>query len=353
MVLSIISSQTMEKRSWNISDPITHITENLCEVNTMETPLVEILDTNLQMMANTSFLYIIQVGMKYDIFKALSEKNTEKALQRVKVQNKMLLNRFIEVLNDLGIIHKSPEGHRLNKFLYEVKIFKRDYELILSDWIRFLEKIYEMVDYAFLTHDHPYVSMDFDKDADFWDMRMRSQFASMYRKIIMDFGEILSGSSVIDIGCGSVSPVEFAKQVGPNGYYLGIDYSSALLEVAKSRIEEQGYDWASLKEIDAHIIKPHCRYDVAIMSFVLEYLKNRQRVIKRTIESLKGGGRLIIIDPFKDSFENVAALEFFESLNKDFVGYPTKAEISTMLEEEGFDVNIESPGRGILLIKKL
>lgn len=319
----------------------------------MNMPLIKTLDTNLQVMADTALLYAIQVGMKYNIFKALSEKNTREALENVKVQNKILLGKFLKTLNELGITHETPEGPKLNSFHYGVKVFREDYKQIIPDWINFLEKIYEMVDYAFITPDHPYVSMDFDKDADFWDMRMKSKFASLYRKIIMDLGEVSSNTEIIDIGCGSVSPVEFARQIGPNGYYLGVDYSSALLEIAKSRIEEEGYDWVSLKEIDACLIKPSHGYDVAVLSFVLEYISDRRRVIRRTAESLKEGGKIIIIEPFRDSFENLPALEFFESLNKDFVGYPTKAEIYAILEEDGFDVSIESPGKGVMVIKKL
>jgi len=319
----------------------------------MNASLIETLDTNLQVMIDTALLYIMQVGMKYNIFKALSEKDTREALKKIEIQNKSLLDKFLKTLNELEVVHETPEGPKLNQFFYEVKIFREDYKQIIPDWIKFLEKIYEMVDYAFITADHPYVSMDFDKDADFWDMRLKSNFASLYRKIIIDLGKISSNTEIIDIGCGSVSPVEFARQIGPNGYYLGVDYSSALLEIAKSRVEERGYDWVSLKELDARLIKPSHRYDVAVLSFVLGYVNDRRRVIKRAAESLKEGGRIIIIEPFRDSFENLPALEFFESLNKDFVGYPAKAEISTILEEEGFDVSVESPGKGVMIIRKL
>lgn len=320
----------------------------------MQKDLIKIIDTNIEQMVSNSILYIIQLGMKYNIFKVLA-KNPQHldVFSEVDVPNKRLLQEFIVTLIKLKIVEETPTKLILNGFSYTIKIPAQNYSLLISDWVLNLEEIYRMVDFAFITPNHPHVLMDFDKDADFWDMRLRTGFSRAYRKLIAWLGGLDSKKHVIDIGCGSVSPVELGSSLGPDGYYLGIDYSPALLEIAKTRIEEKNLDWVELKEIDAHIIKPVNEYDVAVMSFVLEYLKDPRTVLEKTLETLKEGGKLIIVEPFKDRFNHIAALEFFERLNKDFIEYPTQAEIIKMIKDEGFDVHFEVYGKSILVINKL
>ncbi|ASJ11167.1 methyltransferase [Thermococcus sp. P6] len=312
------------------------------------TSSIEVLDKNLQMMANVSFSHLLQIGIKYNIFKALSKKPNG-GLESIEVQNTELLERFIETLNKLGIIENTSLGVMLKKLPQEY-IAPDDYSF--SDWMMSLERVYFMMDYAFIRRDHPYVSMDFDKDADFWDIRLNSKFASLYRSIIDKVAGISDGKSVIDIGCGSVSPVEIGKQAGPNGYYMGIDYSAGLLEIARERVKEGGYDWVNLKEIDAHLIRPSRKYDVAVMSFVLEYLKDRGRVIHRVLDSLESGGKLIIVEPFRDNFEKISALEFFEGLVGDFVGYPSTEEVKRAILDNGFNVDVKTLGKSVMVVTK-
>lgn len=316
--------------------------------------LINVVDANIEHMVTMSLLHIIQLGTKHDVFKMVSERPSySELLARMGAQNKALLKRFLDKLIKLKIVEETPSYLTLNGFSYEIRIPSEDYKLLLSDWIPGFEEIYRMVDFALITPDHPHVLMDFDKDADFWDMRMRTGFASAYRKLIVALGEIKNGTEVLDIGCGSVSPVEIGRYTSPDGYYLGVDYSPALLEIARSRVEVLGLENVKLKEIDAHIIKPHNGYDVAIMSFVLEYFRNPRLVLKKTLESLESGGRLVLVEPFRDQFTNVSALEFFEGLNRDFVEFPSREEIKSLVLEEGFDVNFEDFGKSVLIIKKL
>lgn len=316
--------------------------------------LIRVVDANIAHMVNMSLLYIVQLGTKHDVFRLVSERPSyPELLARMGAQNKALLKKFLDNLVKLKIVEETPTDLTLNGFSYEIRVPSEDYKLLLSDWMPEFEEIYRMVDFALITPEHPHVLMDFDKDADFWDMRMRTKFASTYRKLIVTLGGIKNGTEVLDIGCGSVSPVEIGRYTCPDGYYLGVDYSPSLLEIARSRIESLGLENVRLKEIDAHIIKPHNSYDVAVMSFVLEYLRKPETVLKKTLESLGSGGRLVIVEPFRDQFKHISALEFFEGLNKDFVEFPSREGVKKMLLEEGFDVNFHDVGKSVLLVEKL
>jgi len=313
----------------------------------------EVVDVNIEHMIRIAILHIISLGTKHGIFSLLARGPTlQELLDGIGLPNRALLVKFISTLQDLHILEVHKGRLHLNGFSYTLEVPPDKYDLLLPDWVSVHEEIYRMVDYAFITPTHPHILMDFDKDADFWDMRMNTSFASAYRKTMAELANIRPGSAVLDIGCGSVSPGFFGEVVGYNGLYLGLDYSPALLEIARSRVEKKGLS-VFLKELDARLIRPVNEYDAVLMSFVLEYIPDREKVLKNAFETLKRGGKLVIVEPFKDAFENVSALEFFEALNKDFTGFPVASEIKKSLEETGFEFKTERPGKSILIIEKI
>ncbi|WP_297469123.1 methyltransferase domain-containing protein [Thermococcus sp.] len=316
-------------------------------------PSPKVVDTNIDHMVRIAILHIVSLGTKHGIFSLLAKEPTlQELLDGVGLPNRALLVKFVSTLQDLRIVEVRGGRLHLNGFSYTLEIPPDKYDLLLPDWVSIHEEIYRMVDYAFITPTHPQILMDFDKDADFWDMRMSTSFARAYRKVMADIAGIGPGSAVLDLGCGSVSPEFFGQIVGYDGFYAGLDYSPALLEIARSRAEEKNLP-VSLKELDARLIRPVNEYDAVLMSFVLEYISERAKVIRNAFEALKPGGRLVVVEPFKDAFENVSALEFFESLNRDFSGFPTVAEITRALEKASFEFRTERPGRSILVFEKV
>ncbi|WP_456420863.1 class I SAM-dependent methyltransferase [Thermococcus sp.] len=316
-------------------------------------PSPEVVDVNIEHMIRIAILHIISLGTKHGIFSLLAREPTlQELLDAVGLPNRALLVKFVSTLQDLSIVEVRKGRLHLNGFSYTLEVPPEKYDLLLPDWVPIHEEIYRMIDYAFITPTHPHILMDFDKDADFWDMRMNTSFASAYREVMADVAGLGPGSLVLDIGCGSVSPGFFGEVVGYDGLYLGLDYSPALLEIARSRVEERGLS-VFLKELDARLIRPVNEYDAVLMSFVLEYISDTEKVLKNAFETLKEGGKLVIVEPFKDAFENVSALEFFEALNKDFTGFPVASEIKKSLEEAGFDFKTERPGRSVLVVERL
>jgi len=312
-----------------------------------------VIDTNIDHMVRIAILHIVSLGTKHGVFSLLAKEPTlQELLDSVGLPNRALLVKFVSTLQDLRIVEVRGGRLHLNGFSYTLEIPPDKYDILLPDWVSVHEEIYRMVDYAFITPTHPHILMDFDKDADFWDMRMSTSFARAYREVMADVAGLKPGSSVLDIGCGSVSPEFFGRIVGYDGLYLGLDYSPALLEIARSRAEEKNLP-VSLKELDARLIRPVNEYDAVLMSFVLEYIPDRAKVIKNALETLRSGGRLVIVEPFRDAFENVSALEFFETLNKDFAGFPSVREVLGAVERWGFAARVERPGKSVLVLEKL
>lgn len=68
----------------------------------------------------------------------------------------------------------------------------------------------------------------------------------------MDAGDIQSGHSVLDVGCGSgITTFEIARRVGDTGHVLGIDISSPMLDVGRARLAELDIANVTFKTQDA------------------------------------------------------------------------------------------------------
>jgi SAM-dependent methyltransferase len=316
---------------------------------------VGVVDANIEHMIRMSILHLIQLGTKHGVFKALSKEPTYRgALDGIGLPNKKLLLAFLNTLKEIGVVEEKNGRLALDSFSYKLDIPKEHYEALLPGWVAILEEIYRMVDYAFITPTHPHVLMDFDKDADFWDIRMNTDFARLYRKAIIKAAGIKKGASVLDLGCGSVSPYEFGKAVGYTGFYAGVDYSPSILDIARARVEGENLP-VELRELDVRLLRPVNEYDAVVISYLLEYVKpeDYKRVLFRALETLKPGGVMIILEPFRDRFKHVEAIEFFEKLNSDFKRFPAMDEIKEHIKSGDFEVSVEELGKSMLRVCKL
>ncbi|NJE29464.1 methyltransferase domain-containing protein [Thermococcus sp. 18S1] len=317
-------------------------------------PLVEVLDRNMEAMADVAVGYLIQIGLKYDIFKELVlGVSREKLIASVPLPNKERLGRLIDTYLQLGIAEESGGSLRIAEFSYELPLARERLEKLLPDWIPILEEMYKMVDYAFISREHPKVLMDFDKGADFWDMRLLLGINRVYRQLASRLLGLEDGMRIIDLGCGSVSPVELGSAVGPNGKYVGIDFSPGLLSIATTRVRNEGLDWVTLREMDVRRLVVRNTYDGVVMSFLLGYLENPGAVVRKAIEMLSPGARLVILDSFRDLTPKVAALEFFESLTKEFVRFPSAGEILAAVDESPYDVEASVIGNSTIVVTRV
>ncbi|WP_297464250.1 methyltransferase domain-containing protein [Thermococcus sp.] len=314
---------------------------------------IKLLDRNFEAMTKMALSYLVQIGLKYDVFRKLEGgARREEILERIPVSNRAYLDRLIDSYLSLGILEAEDGLLRVGDFSYDFSLTGETVRKLLPDWIRILEEMYRMADYAFISPEHPKILMDFDKGADFWDMRLLMALNRAYRKLIIELAGIEDGSRVLDLGCGSVSPVEIGESVGPNGRYVGVDFSPGLLSIAKTRVRNLGMDWVILRELDVRRIVPRNTYDVVVMAFLLEYLPEREDVVNLALSMLNPGGRIVIIDPFRDRYELLPALEFFESLTPEFVSFPSIEGIVDAVERGPHDVRVEVHGGSAILITK-
>jgi ubiquinone/menaquinone biosynthesis C-methylase UbiE len=108
---------------------------------------------------------------------------------------------------------------------------------------------------------------------------------------------IQAGQRVLDIGCGfGETCLETARIVGPSGEVLGLDCTSAFLDVASRERDEAGllkvrYE---LGDAQTHPLSV-AHFDVAYSRFGIVFFESAVRALRNTYRALKPGGKLCLI----------------------------------------------------------
>lgn len=114
--------------------------------------------------------------------------------------------------------------------------------------------------------------------------------------------QIPSGASVADIGAGSGYMTErLAAQVGPAGRVYANDVQPQMIEILRRRLEKRKITNVVLVqgEIDDPRL-PAATMDMALMVDVYHELSQPQLMLRHIRESLKPGGRLVLLEYRKE-----------------------------------------------------
>ncbi len=101
--------------------------------------------------------------------------------------------------------------------------------------------------------------------------------------------------NLLDLGAGAGRMLEiFAPQAERA---VGVDLSSAMLGVARGRLEETGLNNVQLRQGDIYALPiERNSIDLAIMHQVLHYLDDPGRALREAARVLAPGGRLLVVD---------------------------------------------------------
>jgi ubiquinone/menaquinone biosynthesis C-methylase UbiE len=108
---------------------------------------------------------------------------------------------------------------------------------------------------------------------------------------------IRAGDRVLDIGCGfGETCLEMAQIVGPSGEVLGLDCTSAFLDVANRERDSAGLAQVryELGDAQVHPLR-EAHYDVAYSRFGIMFFESAVRALRNTYRSLKPGGKVCLI----------------------------------------------------------
>jgi len=101
---------------------------------------------------------------------------------------------------------------------------------------------------------------------------------------------------VLDVGCGTGKTTRHAARAASQGSALGIDLSSAMLEVARQRAAAEGITNVSFEQADAqiHPFEPDA-FDVAIGRTSAMFFGDRVAALTNIGRAVRPGGRLVLL----------------------------------------------------------
>jgi SAM-dependent methyltransferase len=177
---------------------------------------------------------------------------------------------------------------------------------------------------------------------------------SAYHPRFLDAAAIADGERVLDVGCGTGPTTRDAARLTPSGSVLGVDLSSAMLEVARQRARAEGLTNVTFVQADAQIHPfDSGSIDVAIGCTSAMFFADRAEALANIGRALRSGGRLVLLTwqppPFNEWFrEFTAALAAGRDLPApppDTPGPFTLADpdlIRVVATEAGYtDINVE------------
>ena len=151
---------------------------------------------------------------------------------------------------------------------------------------------------------------------------IQGSFEKKFRNNALDKLDIKKGENILEVGFGTGHCLEeIAEKVGKNGKAYGIDISSGMLDITKSRLEKKGLaDRVELYCGDA-INMPYNKFmfDAVFMSFVLELFDTPEipLVLNEIKRILKPNGRLSVVSLSKEN-GNSRMLKTYEWVHEHF-----------------------------------
>src|SRR5688572_15774730 len=134
-------------------------------------------------------------------------------------------------------------------------------------------------------------------EGDYWAANADLYDAAVtpYHRPLLDLAAIAQGDAVLDIGCGTGQTTRDAARMAASGTALGIDLSSSMLDVARSRADQEGVHNASFIQGDAqiHPFEP-ASFDVALSRTGSMFFGDRAAAHANIARSLRAGGRLAL-----------------------------------------------------------
>jgi demethylmenaquinone methyltransferase/2-methoxy-6-polyprenyl-1,4-benzoquinol methylase len=126
-----------------------------------------------------------------------------------------------------------------------------------------------------------------------------------WRKTAINLANIPPDGKILDACCGTgLIIMDLARRVGPDGLIVGLDFSTAMLNIAKARLKNvKSNGKIQLIQADTNAMPfPDNTFDCVTIGYGLRNSADPGRVLKEIKRVLKPGGRALSLEMVKPSF---------------------------------------------------
>ena len=118
------------------------------------------------------------------------------------------------------------------------------------------------------------------------------------RETAIEHLDLDPGDAVLDVGCGPGVNFEFLRDaVGPEGRVVALDYSSGMVDRARDRVADHGWENVTVRRVDAtRADLDTASFDAALATLSLSVMPSPEMAVERVHEALRPGGRLAVFD---------------------------------------------------------
>jgi len=176
------------------------------------------------------------------------------------------------------------------------------------------------------------------------------------------------GQTALDLctGTGKLAH-ELLPFVGPSGRVVGIDFSPAMLELARRREPRVEFRLGDV----THLSEPDASVDAITIAFGLRNLVDRETALREMLRVLRPGGRLVILEfappprglwmrayrlylsrvmPAIAGMRSADEASAYRYLAETVQAFPQPAELARQLEDLGFTVSVDRMTFGIVAL---
>lgn len=125
-----------------------------------------------------------------------------------------------------------------------------------------------------------------------------------WRKDLFKKLNVQAGDFCLDLCCGTGDlTIGLAKQVGPSGDVIGLDFNEKMLEIADKKVRDLHLEKEiELTQADAmHLPYPDQSFDIVTIGFGLRNVPDANQVLKEVYRVLKPKGKFAILETSQPS----------------------------------------------------
>jgi demethylmenaquinone methyltransferase / 2-methoxy-6-polyprenyl-1,4-benzoquinol methylase len=122
---------------------------------------------------------------------------------------------------------------------------------------------------------------------------------NFWRKIVIKKVNVPIGGKVLDVCCGTgMITMDLARQTGPTGTVIGLDFSNSMLNIAKTHCEHFKFKKV-IELIHANALTipfPNNTFDCATIGYGLRNATDPKKVLAEIKRVVKPGGRVVSLE---------------------------------------------------------